>query len=178
MRVFFGIELDQETALAIDAWRERQFGEPGRAVPVANFHITLAFIGDIPEAALGTPCEAVDERLARRPLTGSQLLLNQTGYWPKAMIYWLGAETWPTALGALSSSLRSSTGRLNKKRDRTVFVPHVTLFRRCPEAPPAPLQPPSFALAYQRFSLFESRERREGVSYHPLQDWVLAAAPA
>lgn len=176
MRVFFGIELNQETALAIDAWRERQFGEPGRAVPAANFHITLAFIGDVPETALGTLCQAVDERLARRPLPGSQLLLNQTGYWPKAMIYWLGADTWPPELTTLANTLRSSAGSVRKKRDRNVFVPHVTLFRRCPEAPPAPLEAPSFALPYQRFSLFESRERREGVSYHPLQDWPLAAA--
>ena len=45
MRVFFGLEPDQQTILAIADWRDRQFNAAGRAVTPANFQITLAFIG-------------------------------------------------------------------------------------------------------------------------------------
>ena len=55
MRVFFGLELDASTTLAIADWRDRQLACAGRPVPPANFHITLAFIGELPESRTGAP---------------------------------------------------------------------------------------------------------------------------
>jgi 2'-5' RNA ligase len=178
MRVFFGLELDSKTAIKVADWRDRQLpltANPtiGRAVPPANFHITLAFVGELPDTALEQLCLGVDEWLADGTTAGGLVSLNTIGYWPKPGIYWLGPDVWPQHLSGLAAKLRGLATAAGGKRDRNRFQPHITLFRGCSGAPPPPVQLPDFALGYGHVTLFESRQGRRGVSYHPLQDWQL-----
>ena len=173
MRVFFGLELDASTALQITDWRDRQLPCAGTPVPPANFHITLAFVGPLDNPAIERLCESVEEWLARSEVAGGALSLDQTGYWDKPGIYWLGPSSWPEPLSRLSRKLRGLATAAGAKRDRNPFQPHITLYRRCTGAPLAPSQAPVFSLAYRHFSLFESRQGKKGVSYHSLQDWDL-----
>jgi 2'-5' RNA ligase len=173
MRVFFGLELTQEVALQVAGWRDRQFAHAGRAVPPADFHVTLAFVGELGEPALERLCNSVDEWLDRGGLAGGELLLDRTGYWHKPGVYWLGSQTWPDQLTRLANKLRTLTTGVGGKRDRNAFQPHITLFRRCSSAPPLPALPPLFRLEYRHFTLFESRPGKRGVSYHPLHHWEL-----
>jgi len=172
MRTFLALELPGETAMQIADWRDRQFGPVGRAVPPANFHITLAFIGELSEGRLERLCLATDEWLAGVGLAGGKLLLNCTGYWPKPGIYWLGPDEWPEALSQLAGKLRQLATTAGARRDRSSFRPHVTLFRNCSTAPP--VTAPAISLPYSHFTLFESRQGKAGVSYHPLQNWELS----
>lgn len=173
MRVFFGIEPDQQTALAISTWRDRQFGPAGRPVPVANLHLTLAFGGELGIAAIDALCERVDHWLAQTPVPGAALTLDQTGYWPGNGIYWLGPGRWPAALDTQVDKLRLLLASAGARRERQRFQPHVTLFRRCEHAPPLPAEPPAITLQQREIALFESRRLREGVAYHVLTAWPL-----
>jgi RNA 2',3'-cyclic 3'-phosphodiesterase len=173
MRVFFGLELDGATALHIADWRERQLACAGTPVPPANFHITLAFIGALAEPAIERLCRSVDEWLAQTALPGATLQLNTTGYWPKPGIFWLGPRSWPEQLTRLAQKLNSLGSAAGAKRDRNPFQPHVTLYRQCSVPPPAAALPPSLALPYSEFALFESRQGKRGVSYHVLRSWAL-----
>ena len=173
MRVFFGLELDASTVLQIAAYRDRQLPCAGKPVSPANFHITLAFIGSLNNSAIERLCGSVEDWLARSHVTGELLDLDQTGYWDKPGIYWLGPTTWPEPLSGLARKLRGLATAVGAKRDRNPFQPHVTLYRRCAAAPPAPSQTPAISLSYQHFALFESRQGKQGVSYHVLQDWDL-----
>jgi 2'-5' RNA ligase len=173
MRVFFGLDLDAKTTVQIADWRDRQFALIGRPVPPANFHITLAFVGDVRESTLERLCLSVDEWLARRNVHGASFQLDHIGYWSRPGIYWLGPQNWPQPLSQLAMKLRGFATGAGGKRDRNTFAPHVTLFRRCSDAPPAPAVVPCIAQAYRHFVLFESRQGRQGVSYHPLQYWDL-----
>lgn len=175
MRLFFGLELDQHTTLRVANWRDRQFSHAGRPVPPANLHITLAFIGELPVSALEQLCLSVDQWLQQDPVPGASVALDQTGYWHKPGIYWLGATSWPEQLSRLAEKLRDLSSGVGGKRDKRAFQPHITLFRRCTRAPPAPAVAPGVTLNYQHFALFESRAGKHGVSYHPLQYWDLAA---
>jgi 2'-5' RNA ligase len=176
MRIFFGIELDAATALQIGDWRDRQFAAGARSVPVANFHITLAFAGELPDPAIAELCDAISHSLQERPGVGGVLQLDQTGYWPKPGLYWLGPSAWPASLEELAGRLRRLVAATGAHRERKRFQPHITLFRRCRQAPPMPAEPPNFSLSYQSIALFESRPQRDGVSYHVLGDWPLSAA--
>ena len=178
MRVFFGLQIDAATALHIADWRDRQLACDGRAVPPANFHITLAFIGPLSDSALERLCREVEDWLARVEVPGANLALDRTGYWHKPGIYWLGPSAWPEDLDRLAHKLGGLAGAVGAKRDRASFQPHVTLFRHCASAPPLPVAMPAIALAYRHFALFESRQGRHGVSYHVLQEWDLPAPPA
>lgn len=174
MRTFFALELAADVAMQIADWRDRQFGAgPGRPVPPANFHITLAFVGETAPSSLEQLCESVDASLAGAGVPGGQLQLDTTGYWPKPGVYWLGTETYPAALSQLATGLRQLATRAGARRDRKNFLPHVTLFRNCITAPVAPAEAPAFCAVYGHFTLFESRQGRSGISYHPLQHWEL-----
>jgi 2'-5' RNA ligase len=177
VRVFFGIELDADTAMAIAVWRDRQFAAGGRPVPVANFHITLAFAGELAHADLDSLCRAVDDSLSRKPSSGGLLQLDQTGFWPNPGLYWLGPTRWPASLDEQAGRLRRLVAAAGARRERRRFQPHITLFRRCSQAPPMPAQSPDFSLSYHSIALFESRPQREGVSYHVLQEWPLERGP-
>jgi RNA 2',3'-cyclic 3'-phosphodiesterase len=176
MRVFFGIELDATTALQVADWRDRQVACTGQMVPPANFHITLAFIGPLSEPAIERLCLAVAEWLPRSAVTGATLHLDRTGYWHKPGIYWLGPTTWPEHLTRLAQKLNHLASAVGAKRDRNPFQPHITLYRRCTAAPPATHLPPSIDMTYRHCALFESRQGKQGVSYHVLQDWELPVA--
>jgi 2'-5' RNA ligase len=173
MRVFFGLELDAATSLQVADWRDRQLPCSGTPVPVANFHITLAFVGALADPAIERLCLSVDAWLARSTPPGATLRLDRTGYWPRPGIYWLGPAAWPEHLTRLAQKLNTLASAVGAKRDRNPFQPHITLFRHCVWAPPAPTINPDFAMVYRQCALFESRQGRYGVSYHVLQDWRL-----
>lgn len=175
MRVFFGLELTADTTLQIAAWRDREPRPGGRPVPPANFHITLAFVGEIVPGSLERLCLAVDDALQRARPPGGQLLLDCVGYWPKPGIFWVGPQTWPESLSQLAQKLRQLATVAGAPRDRNPFHPHISLLRNCTTAPAAPASQPAIWLAYRDFTLFESRQGKSGVSYHPLQQWELAS---
>lgn len=173
MRLFFGLELDAATTLAIADWRDRQLLCQGRPVPPANFHITLAFIGELPMPAIERLCQSVDDWVPGAGLPGATLRLDRIGYWPSPGIFWLGPSEWPGHLSRLAGKLGSLAGAAGSKKDRNSFQPHITLYRRCTEPPPAPPSIPALEMQYRHCTLFESRQGRQGVSYHALQDWSL-----
>jgi 2'-5' RNA ligase len=173
MRVFIGLDLDATTTLQIADWRDRQVACDGRPVPPANFHITLAFIGQLSDTAIERLCHSVNEWLSPGNVCGATLTLDCTGYWQKPGIYWQGATSWPDHLEHLAVKLNNLASAVGGKRDRRAFQPHITLYRRCHAAPSAPLDVPPIVLEYRHLTLFESRQGRQGVSYHALQNWDL-----
>ena len=173
MRTFFGIEIPGDVAMQIADWRDRQLGRAGRPIPPANFHITLAFVGELAPGQLERLGESVERWVESNKPRGQVLQLDSTGYWPKPGIYWLGPRSWPDPLSRLAEKLRHLSSTAGARRDRNKFQPHVTLFRNCNVAPPAPSSIPSLELGYRHFTLFESRAGKNGVSYHPLQEWEL-----
>ena len=141
MRLFFALEPGGQTAIDIADWRDRQLPAAGRPVPVANLHITLAFLGEISSHRLERLCNAVDQYLQCKSLPGGELTLDQVGYWSKPRILWLGPSQWPESLNQLAAGLGQLGGVEGGKRKRGAFQPHITLFRGCETAPAAPLAP-------------------------------------
>jgi 2'-5' RNA ligase len=174
MRTFFGLELTANTTLQVADWRDRQLAQAGRPVSPVNFHITLAFVGELHRGSLERLSRSVDDWLMNTPVAAGELLLDRTGYWQKQGIYWLGPSHWPQPLARLATKLRSLATGVGARLDRNPFQPHITLFRNYRDAPPAAATAPAITMAYSDFALFESRQGRHGVSYHPLQRWQLS----
>ena len=173
MRIFFGLDIDNDTRRALADWRDRHGAATGCTVPAANFHITLAFIGEVDNRQLDTLCRAVDDR-GPGPHTGAgELRLDQVGYWPKPGIYWAGPSQPTPELAALARKLQHAGGLVGARLEKKPFVPHVTLYRGCTEPPPAPAVLPAVTLNYDHFTLFESHVGRQGASYQALEHWHL-----
>ncbi|AQA19857.1 2'-5' RNA ligase [Halioglobus japonicus] len=173
MRLFFGLEPLPGEARAIADWRDRSLPVDGRAVPAANFHITLAFLGELDQRRLERLCDAVDSCVDQLNPAGLTLTLDNIGYWSKPRICWLGPSRWPDHLPALAKRLNHIGVSEGGRRERNNYQPHVTLYRSCDTPPSAPAQPPALPMTCDHFSLYESRQGRQGVSYHPLASWAL-----
>jgi len=176
MRVFFGIEPGSETRQSIADWRDRYGLAAGKPVPPANFHVTLAFIGDVNDRDLETLCHTVDEQQRGQAFVAGALTLDRVGYWPGPAIYWMGTSQDVPQISQLAHKLQSLSGRVGGRSTKKAFTPHITLYRNCGAPPPAPVVLPDIELTYTQITLFESKPGRTGVSYHPLAEWDLGQA--
>jgi 2'-5' RNA ligase len=106
----------------------------GRPVASAKLHITLAFLGELPQTA----AEAVSECVEGLPILNAQLCLDRLGYWPRNGIVWAGSRELDPVLGSFAADLRGRLARLGFRVERREFSPHVTLLRRARQRPRLP----------------------------------------
>lgn len=169
MRLFLGLDLSAQTKLEIDQWRINNYSLLGPGVPAANFHITLAFLGECKPRQLDNLIEQIDA-IEARPF---DLQLDDIGYWQKTGILWMGSTQVPDELTHLSKQCRAVARRLQLDRSGQTFHPHVTLWRRQSVAPPPPVSKPDFKIRFDEFCLFESLVYRGRVEYRVVESWQL-----
>jgi 2'-5' RNA ligase len=168
-RLFFAVwpTSQVQRALADVAHRaQRECG--GKAVPAANIHLTLVFLGDVPRDRV-----AALEALAS-PARGNrfELTVNRLEYWRHNRILWAGARTCPEALQALVARVQDALAGAELRFDRRPYVPHVTLLRNARRAP-AQDAFPDVAWPVEAFALVESAPRAGGRAYQVLRSWLL-----
>ncbi|MFT6989597.1 MAG: 2'-5' RNA ligase [Paraglaciecola sp.] len=170
MRAFFGLSPDTKTKLAIDAWRNETFAHLDGLVPAANFHVTLAFLGNVSVKQL----DIINRRIDEMPsVKAFDIALNQLGHWPKPKAFWLGCQQTASDHLKLATHIhRIATDSGLLLQDQT-YEAHLTLARKCKVSPPAPLFPANFQWHADQFHLFESKSSPQGVSYPILKSWSL-----
>lgn len=97
LRLFFALWPDPATrdALAATAGSLRRICG-GRAPPANNLHLTLAFLGDVPEVRVPELADLA-ATLVAEPLV---LELDRIGYWRQQRLVWAGPQSCPDALAA------------------------------------------------------------------------------
>jgi 2'-5' RNA ligase len=169
MRCFFAVWPDAAARQRIAAAAAVvEGGEGARRVPPQNYHLTLAFVGEIAAASLGLLRQVGRE--LRAP--GFTLALDAYEYWPKPEVVVAAAREIPSALSGLWQRLhRDLNGHglaLAPKRLR----PHVTLARKVTQAPVWPAMSP-FEWSAQEFSLVRSDSAEAGPAYTVVDTWSL-----
>lgn len=164
-----------QTTLA-EATREVAHASGGRPVPPENFHITLAFLGSVPESRLSDVIAVGAAVAAEAGPMAIQVNLDTLEYWKKPGVLCLTTPADSAALvsreGALADKLKSRLFAVGFAPDPKPFRTHVTLARKVERPPPAQ-QLPAAAWAFTDFALVESRTTPEGPKYS-----VLATFPA
>jgi len=97
-----------------------------RPVPAGTWHVTLRFLGVLPEA--GPPASALDEALAGR--SAVPVRVRGVGAFQdprRARIAWAGVDA--PGLDRVEGAVRAATAHLGEPPPRRDFVPHVTLAR-------------------------------------------------
>jgi 2'-5' RNA ligase len=171
MRAFFGLSPNVKTKLAIEAWRNEAFPHFDAPVPAANFHITLAFLGQVSPRQLDELCEAVDQITDIHTFDAS---LNQVGYWSKPKALWLGCNDTHHQHLQLAKSLSQIANSVGLQLPKQDYIAHLTLARKCSVNPPAASIEPLFTWRNAEFHLFESVSTKQGVSYRISHSWPLA----
>lgn len=131
-RLFVAIDLPKPVG-----WRlNRLIAEPPRGVrPVhaGQLHLTLHFLGDVPDAAHAM----LPEALAGVPHEPFTIVINGTGVFPprgRPTVLWAGiADSAP--LAALHAAIGTALESIGVQIERRPYVPHVTLARLTPAVP-------------------------------------------
>jgi 2'-5' RNA ligase len=105
-------------------------GDEVRWVPPANVHLTLQFLGAVPEERVAAVEAALGEAAAEaRPLS---LSVRGVGGFPNARrprVVWAGLEGDVAPLAALVAGLGARLGKLGFPPEDRPFSPHLTLGR-------------------------------------------------
>ncbi len=160
MRLFVAIMLSDEVKRAlIDAQNEMyDRGVRGNFTAEENLHLTLAFIGEYPDAL---PVLDALEGLSFSPFT-----LSPEGLGCFGDLWWAGMRA-SEALNALARGVRHALADAGIPFDRKRFSPHVTLLRRASGNMPG-LQIGSASMTVGAVSLMRSDQGRNGMIYTEL----------
>lgn len=150
-RLFVALWPDAAALRALTAWQAR-WSWPQRAVVVApaQLHLTVQFIGAVPNARLPELAQAL-----ALPMHPFDLTLDRAEVWPQGLAV-LCPDAVTDALTALHADLQAALQRLALPVDTRAFRPHVTLARKAAGASP-PSAPPTLRWSVQGFALVQSR---------------------
>ncbi len=169
MRAFIALELPEGFVEDVAAMaRVLGAAVEGRFVARQNYHVTLAFLGDIDEAQARDAMDAIDEACAGA--VAVPIWPNGLGKFGRASdaTLWMGLAPDPKLID-LAGRLREALGSRGVSFDDKPFLPHFTLARRA-HLPKASLPELAFPLpsAAARITLFRSTLGRDGAQYKPL----------
>jgi len=148
--------------------------ELGRVIPASNLHVTVVFLGAVPEQRLAGVLEAGKLTRPVRFL----LHLDRVEFWRRSNLICLTAGHTPAQLQAIVDGLHAALGERGfELHAHEIFRPHVTLVRDVSRglaaAAIAPVQWPIESLA-----LVESKVGQRGSEYTVLEEWKLAEESA
>lgn len=139
----------------------------GRWVPESNWHITLAFLGSVQEAALPELCALA----ARLPAVAGELTLDTLEHWPRPRVLCLTPAATPAPLVELADSLADAARALGIPVENRPYRAHLTLMRALRRMPPERPVLPAVPWTFGGFTLVESAPGTSGPAYPVLARW-------
>lgn len=160
-RLFFALWPDEATRQALRrAARPAMHRVRGKPVPESNYHLTLAFIGNVPDEQL----EAIVKEARCIACPRVHLTFDRFGWFPTSHVFWIGAQEIPPALADLSSRIWAGMEALGIEHQPHPFHVHLTLARQV-RAPPEADPPPLVGWTVSDFVLAESVTDPDGARY-------------
>jgi len=132
-RAFISIDIeDEEVVNRIVEVQERlkASGADLKLVEPENVHLTLKFLGDIPESRVTDVVNAMEK--AAETVEPFTMRLKGIGVFPNpnyVRVVWIGVEEGSDETKAMAAVLEQELGRMGFRRERKDFVPHVTVAR-------------------------------------------------
>jgi 2'-5' RNA ligase len=184
MRLFVALEIPSTVRknLAELVNSLRAVSPQTRWVRPENLHVTLKFIGEVPETQLASIRTALAQVRSDRPVT---LDFGGLGFFPNERhprVFWAGIEASPN-LKTLAADIEKATETLSIAREQRPFSPHLTLARfeppRLPDQLRTAIQENVWrefgSLRTHQFHLIESKLKPSGAEYTTVESFSFAA---
>lgn len=160
MRIFVALEPSAAFREALSELQDRlrAAGVEGRYLTPENLHLTLAFIGEWPQAVTAL-LPAVE--------TPFSLTLSHIGVFQQAKVLWAGVEPCE-GLSELAGRVRLRLDQAGIPYDPQPFNPHITLIRK-PLLPDEGLldqiKPRPVSMTVRQVCLYQSQRTADGMAY-------------
>ena len=187
MRLFVALEIPSAVLENFAALLEalRAVSPQTRWVRAENLHVTLKFIGEVPEAQLPAIRGALTGVRCEQPVA---LDFRGLGFFPddkQPRVFWAGIKASPN-LKNLAVDVDRASEKVGIPREKCPFSPHLTLARfeppRLPEKLRAAIQENAArdfgSLRSGEFHLIESKLKPSGAEYTKLESFPFAVAEA
>ena len=177
MRMFFALWPDADTRACIaGAAAALRLSGGARPVPRENYHVTLAFVGDVAESRLAVLQQV---GFAQRAIA-CRIEFDACQYWPDPRVVVAAARQTPAALLELWAGLHAELARhgpaLNSRCPQSAPPPplraHVTLARKVAQIPVLQAMSP-FRWSARTFSLVRSDTSGAHSVYTVVDTWPL-----
>jgi RNA 2',3'-cyclic 3'-phosphodiesterase len=193
MRLFIAVHLAPETRAAVEAiqarFRRLDPGDAVRWVDPKGIHLTLKFLGEVPDAEVAPLEAALDAAIAGR--TAPELGASGTGGFPNSRrprVLWVGLREEGDRLKPLQAAVEAAVRPLGWEPEARPFQPHLTLGRvredergrsrqldpSLLEALAAPADPTGAVTVQDRAALIRSRLSPAGARYEDVRVWKLS----
>ncbi len=168
MRLFYAVFVPDEVAKKLAKAQEGLVGR-WKPVPPHQMHLTLLFLGDVPEERLGE-LKGIGRDVAQS-VPAFTARVRGTGHFPEAgapRVWFAKAEG--EGFEELAAGLRTS---LPEFADHKPFKPHITLARK--KGPAPRVAPVVFDLEFpvQKLALVESKLSPKGPTYRVVETFPL-----
>ena len=180
MRLFIAIDLPDELRKELTRLRTAlaPSTETARWVASESIHITLRFIGEVPEKRV----EEIDAALTGLTWKPFTITVRGVGFFPgtrSPRVFWAGMEA-PT-MQNLAEQLDSRMERLGFEKEKRAFRPHITLARARDSRIDSSLVTAASQYAEHQFGaftvdrvfLFRSILKPSGAVYEKLKEYLL-----
>jgi len=187
MRLFVALEIPSAVRENLAALLEslRVVSPQTRWVRPQNLHVTLKFMGEVPETKLAATCSALAGGRSDQPVT---LDFRGLGFFPnekRPRVFWAGIDASPN-LKTLAADLERAMEKLGIPREQRPFSPHLTLARFEPPGLPEKLRSAIQENAAREFGSFrtnqyhliESKLKPSGAEYTTFESFPFVAAEA
>ena len=173
-RLFLGVPLESGVRIML-AQHLSEHQIPGRAVPPENWHLTVRFLGSVDQIAMERLVAALDQADLGRSFPIS---LGDLGAFPrpaKASVVWLALDKGGERLAQLNETAEEESQAIGLAPEERPFAPHLTLTRVRPELDVRPALASYHRVPFEwtavELVLYESRTRRGGAVYEPLESF-------
>ncbi len=184
MRTFIAIELEKSLKQnLIDFIKEIDPGNKSiRWVKPGGMHLTLKFLGEIDQEK--TEKVKANLREVFKNFAPFMIRFTGTGTFPHnsrhPRVLWMGAEAHPTIFN-LQNAIEEEMAKLQFKREKRKFFPHLTLGRVKFQKGIAPVldklnsrKNHNFGeMEINKITLFQSSLKPSGAEYYPLEEYKL-----
>ncbi len=138
LRLFVAVNLSDECKARLGELlaRLKRLDSSVKWVPPENLHITLKFLGEVPEGKAEGIKSALEE--ISRQVAPFEIVIGGLGRFPekgKARVIWVGVKEGEKELARLAGMVEEAMVKLGFPKERREFVGHITLGRA--KAPPS-----------------------------------------
>src|SRR5512146_437325 len=183
-RLFFALWPDEAMRQAItQAIRKAVRTSGGRPMPAGNLHVTLAFLGAVPERRVPELAEVARAAVGRlestlavpsSPGESLELVFERLEHWRAAQLLCALPAEPPPRVAALARELQDALAGRGFAPDLKPFRPHVTVARKVMHASAAGRMNP-VAWRFAELALLESRTLPEGALYSVVASYSLCS---
>ena len=172
-RLFIALDLSIEDKQKISLLDYTIAQEHVRKIPQQNYHLTLAFLGQLTSEQQILLMKTLDDQHHQLPHQAITLTTDNFGLFRKPQVAYVAIKKPHCALESLEQHIANLCSVVGYKAQHQEFVPHISILRKAKSQPTPQPSTHNLNLTCTSYSLYESVSAESGVKYLPLKTWQL-----